>query len=77
MSKECEICGKGPKTGKKVQSRGQAKADGGVGVKQTGRSNRRFNPNLQRVWAVIDGQKKRIRACTKCIKSGRVQKPAR
>ncbi|MFP4175894.1 MAG: 50S ribosomal protein L28 [Planctomycetota bacterium] len=77
MSKRCEICGKGPQPGNNVQSRGQPKSKGGVGVKQTGRSKRRFNPNLQRIWAVIDGQKKRIRACTQCIKSGKVTKPAR
>lgn len=77
MSKKCDICGKGPSTGNRVKSRGRAKREGGVGVKQTGRTKRRFNPNLQRVWALVDGQKQRIRACTKCIKSGRVKKPAR
>lgn len=39
-------------------------------------TKRRFNPNLQQVRAVRNGQVKRIRVCTVCIKSGFVQKPA-
>jgi len=34
------------------------------------------NPNLQAVRAVVDGQVKRVRACTRCIRSGRVTKAA-
>jgi large subunit ribosomal protein L28 len=37
-------------------------------------SKRRFNPNLQRVRAVTDGQTKKIVVCTACLKSGRVKK---
>ncbi|MFP4026480.1 MAG: 50S ribosomal protein L28 [Candidatus Brocadiia bacterium] len=77
MSHKCDICGKGPGNGNKVQSRGRAKREGGVGIKQTGRSKRKFKPNIQRVWAMVDGAKKHIHACTKCIKSGRVKKPPR
>jgi large subunit ribosomal protein L28 len=39
-------------------------------------TKRRFYPNLQRVRAVINGQTKRIRVCTSCLRSGRVQKAA-
>jgi large subunit ribosomal protein L28 len=39
-------------------------------------NKRRFNPNLQRVRALRDGQVKRIQVCTTCIKSGRVVKAA-
>jgi len=38
-------------------------------------TKRRFNPNLQKVRAIKDGQVKRITVCTKCIKAGRVVKP--
>jgi len=31
-------------------------------------------PNLQRVHAIIDGRRSWIRACTRCIKSGRIVK---
>lgn len=37
-------------------------------------NKRRFNPNLKRVRALINGQVKRIDVCTKCIKSGYVVK---
>ncbi len=37
-------------------------------------NKRRFNPNLQRVRAKIDGQVKKIVVCTNCIKSGHVVK---
>jgi large subunit ribosomal protein L28 len=37
-------------------------------------SKRRWNLNLQTVRAVIKGATKRIRVCTSCIRSGKVQK---
>jgi len=39
------------------------------------RTKRVFNPNLQRVKVLIDGQVKRIRVCTKCLKAGKIIKP--
>lgn len=38
---------------------------------------RRFEPNLQSVRAVINGATKRMRVCTRCIRSGMVIKAAR
>jgi large subunit ribosomal protein L28 len=37
-------------------------------------TNRRFNPNLQRVRALKGGQVKKMMVCTSCIKSGNVVK---
>jgi len=37
-------------------------------------TNRRFDPNLQRVRIVVDGTPKRAYVCTRCLKSGRVEK---
>jgi len=37
-------------------------------------NKRRFNPNLQTVRALQNGQAKRMVVCTSCIKSGRVVK---
>jgi large subunit ribosomal protein L28 len=76
MARKCDICGRGPKAGNKIQQRGRPKSKGGVGIKQTGITKRKFKPNVQKVWAMVDGTKKRINACTKCIKSGNVKKPA-
>jgi large subunit ribosomal protein L28 len=39
-------------------------------------THRRFNPNLQEVRAVVRGAHRRIRACTSCLRSGKVQKPS-
>ena len=64
MAKVCEICGKIPSTGNTVSH-------------AQNRSKRRWNPNLQRVHARVDGTPKRIRVCTSCIKAGKVMKLAR
>ena len=77
MANVCSICGKGPSSGNKIARRGRAKRLGGVGIKQTGISKRKCKPNVQRVWAVVNGAPKRIVVCTKCIRSGKVQKPVR
>lgn len=37
-------------------------------------NKRRFNPNLQNVRAVYQGQVRKIVVCTSCIKSGHVIK---
>lgn len=61
MSKECEICGKKPMVGNNVSHAHNV-------------TKRRFNPNLQKVHALKNGQAKRMVVCTKCIKSGQVVK---
>jgi large subunit ribosomal protein L28 len=38
------------------------------------RTKRLFKPNLQLVRALIDGQTKRIRVCTRCLRSDKVLK---
>jgi large subunit ribosomal protein L28 len=37
-------------------------------------TKRRFNPNLQRVRVLLNGAPSRAFVCTRCLKSGRVQK---
>jgi large subunit ribosomal protein L28 len=37
---------------------------------------RRFEPNLQTVRATVDGSVKRIKVCTRCIRSQKVVKAA-
>jgi large subunit ribosomal protein L28 len=39
-------------------------------------TKRRWNINLQRVRAFVNGASKRIRVCTACLRSGKVQKAA-
>ncbi|MGC8791869.1 MAG: 50S ribosomal protein L28 [Bryobacteraceae bacterium] len=61
MARVCEICGKRPMTGHRISHAHNV-------------TKRRFYPNLQRVRAVVNGTTKRIRVCTACLRSGRVQK---
>jgi large subunit ribosomal protein L28 len=41
------------------------------------RNRRRWNPNIQRVRAIVNGSPRRLSVCTSCIKAGKVTKPAR
>jgi len=61
MAKVCEICGKKPMFGCNVSHAHNV-------------SKRRFNPNLHSVRAKINGQTKKIRVCTSCLKAGKVIK---
>ena len=36
------------------------------------RTKRRWNPNIQRVRALVEGAPKRLNVCTSCLKSGKV-----
>ncbi|MBU1148407.1 MAG: 50S ribosomal protein L28 [Candidatus Omnitrophica bacterium] len=74
MSRRCEICGKGPRAGSSIARRGLAKKKGGVGLKTTGITKRRFLPNLQTVHVIQKGTPKRLKVCTSCIKAGKIQK---
>ncbi len=63
MAQRCDICGKGPQFGNRVSHAHNV-------------THRRFNPNLQRVRAVVGGAHRRVRVCTGCLRSGKVAKPA-
>jgi large subunit ribosomal protein L28 len=77
MARVCSFCGKRTESGGQIARRGLAKKDGGVGLKTTGHSLRKFKPNIQKVRAVIDGVATRVRLCTRCLKSGAIQKKVR
>ena len=36
------------------------------------RTNRTWKPNVKRVKAIVDGSPRRIYACTRCLRSGKV-----
>jgi large subunit ribosomal protein L28 len=63
MAKVCEVCGRGPQFGNRVSHAHNV-------------TKRRWNVNLQTVRAAVQGGSKRMRVCTSCIKSGKIQKAA-
>ena len=63
MAMKCEICGKGPVVGRRVSHTHIVRP-------------RRFEPNLQRVRAVVDGASKKMRVCRRCIRSNKITKAA-
>jgi len=74
MSKVCSICGKGPVAGNTIARRGRPKKKGGIGLKTTGVTKRRFLPNIQTVKVIQNGTVRRIKVCAKCLKAGKVVK---
>lgn len=77
MARVCDICEKRTRVGGAIARRGLPKRKGGVGLKTTGHTKRKFYPNLQKVQIQDGAQVRRMTVCTRCIKSGRVKKPLR
>lgn len=75
MSRVCRFTGKRTTVGRAYARRGKAKYLGGVGRKVTGRTKRKFKPNVQKVRAVIDGKVMRVVVSTKAIRDGMITKP--
>ena len=71
----CVICDKKPIVGNSIARRGLTKKSGGIGLKTTGITRRRFFPNLQRVKIRFpNGTVRRVNVCASCLQSGKVQK---
>lgn len=63
MAKQCEVCGKKPVVGRQASHANNV-------------TSRRFEPNLQSIRALINGATRRVRVCTRCIRSNKVVKAA-
>lgn len=63
MANRCEICDKGRLVGNKVSH-------------SNIKSKTVQHPNLQRVRAKVGNTVQRIRVCTRCLRSGKVEKSA-
>ena len=61
MPKSCDICGKAPVFGHSVSHSHKA-------------SPKKWSPNLQHVKAKTDSGNRQIWVCTRCLRSGKVQK---
>ena len=70
----CAMCGKRPVVGSQVTHRGMLKKKGGVGRRTVRVNLRRFYPNVHRMTVVLNGSVRRVRVCTSCLKSDRVQR---
>ncbi|MCA9610908.1 MAG: 50S ribosomal protein L28 [Myxococcales bacterium] len=63
MAYRCDICGKG--------------ANAAHTVSHSNRKARKWQkPNLQPVRAQVEGRVQKLRACTRCIRSGKITKAA-
>jgi large subunit ribosomal protein L28 len=63
MASVCEVCGKKPSFGMSVSH-------------SHIRTKRRWNPNIQRVRALINGSPRRVNVCTGCLRAGKITKVA-
>ena len=63
MAKRCKICGRGPAFGRTISHAHNV-------------TSRRFELNLQRVRVVVNGGVRRLRVCTRCVRSNKVTKAA-
>ena len=61
MGKFCEVCEKGMMSGHNVSHSNR-------------KTNRVWAPNVQRVRVLVNGQAKRMNVCTRCLRSGNVQR---
>ncbi len=61
MSRVCAICKKGTRAGNNVSHSHK-------------KTRRVWVPNLQRARVMIDGSPRTIRICTRCLRSGKVQR---
>jgi len=62
MASTCQLCDKKPWYGKQVSHSHR-------------RSSKRWDPNIQRVKAYVDGRTVKLDVCTSCIKAGKVTRP--
>jgi large subunit ribosomal protein L28 len=74
MGMQCAVTGKKPVLGNKYARRGKAKYLGGIGKKVTGKTRRKFKPNLQRIKIEVNGQVMTVRVCVSAIRSGLVKR---
>jgi large subunit ribosomal protein L28 len=75
MARVCDFCDRGTESGAQVARRGLPKKQGGIGLRITGRTKRKFKVNIQRVTGLVHGERKRVKICARCLKAGRLVRP--
>ena len=61
MSRKCEICGKGQESGNQVSHSNR-------------HSKRKWNANIQSVRIMDNGTVRRAKVCTRCMRSGKIER---
>lgn len=71
MSRTCQISGRGTKTGGSIARRGLPKKKGGVGLRTTGHTKRKFKVNVQwkRIWVDELGEYVRVKLSTRELRT--------
>ena len=69
MGRTCDICSRGTRVGNHVARKGLAKKKGGTGSKVGIRDKRTFMINLHNKTIMVEGKKKKVRICTRCIRT--------
>ena len=71
MSKRCQVTGKKPVRGNSYALRGIAKKKKGIGLKVTGITKRRFQPNLKkkRLWFAEENRFITLRLSTNALRT--------
>ena len=63
MAQGCHFCGKSAVSGNRVSHAHNV-------------TKRRWHPNVKSVRAIVDGATRHVHVCTRCLRSGKVVKPA-
>jgi len=74
MAKRCQVTGVGPSRGRSYVTRGIAKKKKGIGLKITGKTKRRFLPNLVRKRYWFEEEKRYIRLRLTCAAMRLIEK---
>lgn len=61
MGKYCEVCNKGVMSGNKVSHSNR-------------KTKRTWAPNIQTVRVLVNGAPKKMNVCTRCLRSGKVER---
>ena len=71
MSRVCQVTGRRTRVGNSIARRGLAKPKGGIGLKTTGVTRRRFKPNIQkkRIWVPELNRWVKVKLSTKAMKT--------
>lgn len=71
MSRTCQITGKGTRAGGSIARRGLPKKKGGVGLRTTGHTKRKFKVNVQkkRIWVQELGEYVTVKLSTRALRT--------